>query len=104
MKTELGKVVSPKERLCSFALMLLKGREIVAQHGCPIGTFCSELNKGGGSLAQKASRIFTDTLAWVEESQSWSFVQRMKREGTQCIWCRHSEGYLSWLTALKIPI
>ncbi len=80
MKTELGKVVSPKERLCSFALMLLKGREIVAQHGCPIGTFCSELNKGGGSLAQKASRIFTDTLAWVE-SQFLEFCAKDEARG-----------------------
>lgn len=66
MQQELGKVASPKERLCSFVLMSLRGREMVAQHGCPMGTFCSELNKEGGALARKASRLFIDLVPWVE--------------------------------------
>ena len=65
-QAELGKVLSPKERLCGFVLIVRRNREIVAQFGCPMGTFCSELNKEGGVLAQKASRYFTDLLAWVE--------------------------------------
>jgi hypothetical protein len=57
---------SPKERLCGFVLIVLRNREIVAQFGCPMGTFCSELNKEGGVLAQKASGYYTDLLAWIE--------------------------------------
>ena len=63
---ELGKVATPRERLCSFVLMSLEQREMLAQHGCPIGTFCSELNKEGGLLARKASRPFADLLTWTE--------------------------------------
>ena len=63
---ELGKVASPKERLSSFVSIWIDHREIMAQHGCPFGTFCSELNKEGGLLARKASRPFADMLTWVE--------------------------------------
>lgn len=63
---ELGKVASPNERLCSFILIWSEKREAMAQHGCPFGTFCSEINKEGGLLARKASRFFADLLTWVE--------------------------------------
>ncbi len=63
---ELGKVASPKERLYSFVSFWIEHREIMAQHGCPIGTFCSELNKEGGLLARKASKPFADLLTWAE--------------------------------------
>src|SRR5258708_26326423 len=36
---ELGKVASPKERLSSFVFFCIEHRQIIAQHGCPIGTF-----------------------------------------------------------------
>ena len=63
---ELGKVACPKERLYSFVSFWIEHREIMAQHGCPIGTFCSELNKEGGLLARKASKPFADLLTWAE--------------------------------------
>src|SRR5579871_2002180 len=66
MQQELGKLASARERLCSVVMGSIKGRELVAQHGCPVGTFCSEVNKGSGPLAQKASRLFTELLTWVE--------------------------------------
>jgi AcrR family transcriptional regulator len=63
---ELGKVATPRERLCRFVLISIEQREMLAQHGCPIGSFCSELNKEGGLLARKASRPFADLLMWTE--------------------------------------
>lgn len=66
VQQELSKVESPRERLCSLVSLWLKNREEIAKYGCPIGTFCSELQKDGGIPAKKASKIFADLLAWVE--------------------------------------
>jgi TetR/AcrR family transcriptional repressor of nem operon len=66
LQQELDKTDSPKERLCGFVQMTLNNREMVARGGCPIGTFCSELHKDGGALAEKATLLFAELLAWVE--------------------------------------
>lgn len=66
VQQELGKLENPKERLCSLVLMWLKNQDDVVKHGCPVGTFCTELNKSGGKMAQKASKIFGNLLAWAE--------------------------------------
>jgi TetR/AcrR family transcriptional regulator, transcriptional repressor for nem operon len=63
---ELGKLMAPKERLCGLVSMWLKNQDVVIKYGCPVGTFCTELNKDGGKPAEKASKIFADLLAWVE--------------------------------------
>jgi TetR/AcrR family transcriptional repressor of nem operon len=80
IQQELGTITSPKERLCSFVLLALKSREIVAQKGCPMGTFCSELNKEGGLLGKKASRFFIELLAWVE-AQFRDFCEKGEARG-----------------------
>ncbi len=77
---ELGKVASPKERLYSFVSFWIEHREIMAQHGCPIGTFCSELNKEGGLLARKASKPFADLLTWAE-AQFGEFCSKGEARG-----------------------
>ncbi len=66
MRQELAKLASPRERLCALVMASLAGREMVAQFGCPMGTFCSEVNKDGGPLGKKASKLFVDLLASVE--------------------------------------
>ena len=77
---ELGKVATPRERLCRFVLISIEQREMLAQHGCPIGSFCSELNKEGGLLARKASRPFADLLMWTE-AQFREFCSRGEARG-----------------------
>jgi TetR/AcrR family transcriptional repressor of nem operon len=67
LQQELEKTDSPKERLCGFVQMTLNNREMVARGGCPIGTFCSELHKDGGTLAKNATVLFTELLAWIEK-------------------------------------
>jgi AcrR family transcriptional regulator len=66
LQQRLDKSNSPKERLCGFVQMTLNNREMVARGGCPIGTFCSELHKDGGPLAENATVLFTELLAWME--------------------------------------
>ena len=55
----------PKARLLAFLQIMLGDGQILAQSGCPIGTLCSELHKQGGPLAQQATGIFDELLAWL---------------------------------------
>jgi AcrR family transcriptional regulator len=58
---------SPKERLYACVENTLGNRDVLARGGCPIGTLCSELNKDGGPLAEKARVLFAETLAWIAD-------------------------------------
>ena len=55
----------PKARLEAFIQRMLGEGQRLSQSGCPIGTLCSELHKQGGPLAQQASGIFDELLAWL---------------------------------------
>lgn len=56
----------PKARLVAFLQVMLGDRERLSQSGCPIGTLCAELHKqGNGPLADQASEIFNELLAWL---------------------------------------
>ena len=38
----------------------------MAEYGCAVGTFYSELHKAGCSVATSATEIFAQHLAWIE--------------------------------------
>ena len=57
---------SPKERLRRCIESVAGNRDCLAQGGCAVGTFCSELHKAGGAVAAKATGIFSEYLAWLE--------------------------------------
>ena len=57
---------SPKDRLCACVQGVFENKDFLAQHGCAVGTFCSELHKAGGSVATRATEIFARHLAWIE--------------------------------------
>jgi AcrR family transcriptional regulator len=57
---------SPKDRLCACVQGVFENKDCLAQLGCPVGTFCSELHKSGGSVATRATEIFAQLLAWIE--------------------------------------
>jgi hypothetical protein len=39
----------------------------VASHGCPVGSLCQELDKGGSPLAEKADGVIKAQVAWATE-------------------------------------
>src|SRR6202049_3467827 len=45
---------------------VFENKDFLAQRGCAVGTFCSELHKAGGSLATRATEIFAQHLTWIE--------------------------------------
>ena len=57
---------SPKDRLYRCIEGVLDNRNDLAERGCAIGTFCSELHKAGGAVATRATEIFSRYLAWLE--------------------------------------
>jgi len=57
---------SPKDRLCACVQAVFENKDFLAEHGCAVGTFCSELHKAGSSVATRATEIFTQHLAWIE--------------------------------------
>ena len=57
---------SPKDRLCACVQGVFENKDFLAQSGCAVGTFCSELHKVGGSVATRATEIFAQHLAWIE--------------------------------------
>src|SRR5260370_8400056 len=56
---------SPKERLCACVQDVFESKDFLAERGCAVGTFCSELHKAGGSVATRATEIFARHLAWI---------------------------------------
>src|ERR1700730_17310318 len=57
---------SLKDRLCACVQGVFENKEFLAERGCAVGTFCSELHKAGGSVATRATKIFAQHLAWIE--------------------------------------
>lgn len=66
LRTRWEREIDPRARLVSFVRMTLDSRDELARSGCPIGTFCSELRKDGGPLADRGASIFSELLTWLE--------------------------------------
>jgi AcrR family transcriptional regulator len=59
---------SPASRLKCLARSWADVADLVAAHGCPLGSLCSELNKHERPLADDAADLFRVVLDW-EEAQ-----------------------------------
>ena len=57
---------APKDRLCMCIESVWDNKDSLAQRGCAVGTFCSELHKADGTVAVRATEIFSRYLAWLE--------------------------------------
>jgi AcrR family transcriptional regulator len=57
---------SPKSRLKAFVREFTAQSEIVAQHGCPLGSLCSELGKRVNQPSLTAAELMRLPVAWAE--------------------------------------
>jgi AcrR family transcriptional regulator len=57
---------SPKTRLKALVAMLSESRETIADHGCPLGSLCTELANSGKSHPLTAALMQT-LLDWTEQ-------------------------------------
>src|ERR1700686_5272841 len=52
--------------LADIAQGVLENKDFLAERGCAVGTFCSELHKADCSVASRATEIFAQHLSWIE--------------------------------------
>lgn len=66
MLTELDRLRSPAARLKGLTRSWLDVADTVADHGCPVGSLCAELNRCEGPLARAGAEIFGRISHWAE--------------------------------------
>src|SRR5262249_28754307 len=58
---------SPRARLKALVRNWADMREMVARHGCPMGTLCAELDKVDGGRDREAAAVMAIIIDWAEE-------------------------------------
>jgi TetR/AcrR family transcriptional repressor of nem operon len=58
---------TPQTRLKALIRNWDDMRDAVAEHGCPMGTLCSELEKIDGGLDREAAAVMKTIIDWAEE-------------------------------------
>ena len=54
----------PKENLQRLLKVLTHSSEAMAEHGCPVGSLCQELDKTPTGLAEQANQCLLDHIDW----------------------------------------
>jgi TetR/AcrR family transcriptional repressor of nem operon len=63
----LDRHASPRARLKALARAWVAERDDIAANGCPVGSLCSELNKRGRGLDERAAAMVTTTADWLTD-------------------------------------
>jgi len=58
---------SPRSRLKAFVREFTAQSEIVAQHGCPLGSLCSEIGKRAGQPDFATAELMSLLIEWAEQ-------------------------------------
>jgi TetR/AcrR family transcriptional repressor of nem operon len=58
---------TPQARLKALVHELMSQRELVADHGCPLGSLCSELDKRTDGLDRTCSELLRLPVDWAEQ-------------------------------------
>jgi TetR/AcrR family transcriptional regulator, transcriptional repressor for nem operon len=58
---------SPRSRLKAFVREFTGQSEIVAQHGCPLGSLCSEIGKRAGQPDFASAQLMSLLIEWAEQ-------------------------------------
>jgi TetR/AcrR family transcriptional regulator, transcriptional repressor for nem operon len=67
MLADLDRLRSPQARLKGLTRGWLDVADTVAEHGCPVGSLCAELNKCDGALGGAGAEILGRVTDWAEE-------------------------------------
>jgi AcrR family transcriptional regulator len=57
---------SPKKRLYALVDLTIGNSRNLAQSGCPVGSLCSEVQKGDAPLGKEAAQPLAVLLRWIE--------------------------------------
>jgi AcrR family transcriptional regulator len=63
----LDRYRTPKARLKALVREQVDQKELAAQSGCPMGTLCSELDKGDNGLERAAAQLLALSVDWAEQ-------------------------------------
>jgi AcrR family transcriptional regulator len=66
MLAELDRLRSPTSRLKGLTRGWLDVADTVAEHGCPVGGLCAELNRCDGALSRAGAEILGRITEWAE--------------------------------------
>ncbi|HEX6461405.1 MAG TPA: TetR/AcrR family transcriptional regulator [Thermoleophilaceae bacterium] len=58
---------TPKARLKAFVRLLIQQADLMAAHGCPQGSLCSELDKRDAGSARQRSELLGAPIDWAEQ-------------------------------------
>src|SRR5262249_30363972 len=58
---------TPQARLKALVRNWSDMRDAVVNHGCPMGTLCTELDKLDGGLDREATRVMARIIDWSEQ-------------------------------------
>ena len=58
---------TPQARLKALVRELMSQRELVADHGCPLGSLCSELDKRADGLDRTCAELLRSPIDWAEQ-------------------------------------
>lgn len=58
---------TPRARLKALVRSWIDSAELAAQHGCPHGSLCSELDKRDDGIDRKAATLLALTIDWAEK-------------------------------------
>ena len=58
---------TPQARLKALIRELMSQRDLAADHGCPLGSLCSELDKRTDGLARTCSDLLRLPVDWAEQ-------------------------------------
>src|SRR5579884_362513 len=57
---------TPRARLHAFLRRLADQRDVAVRHGCPLGSLCSELDKGDPGLSDRGAELIRIPVEWAE--------------------------------------
>ena len=66
MSAELDQQPTPQARLKALIQAWVGHRELLASHGCPVGTLTSELDKRTDSLRAQAATVLAQLVGWAQ--------------------------------------
>src|SRR5919204_3944945 len=58
---------TPQARLKALVRKLIEQRELVAEHGCPHGSLCSELEKRSDGIDRTAAKLVEIPIEWAAD-------------------------------------
>ena len=86
-RAEMDQLSSPRERLFAFLDSIQGNKEQLARGGCPLGGLCAELNKEGGALGKRSSKLYSEPIGWIEEKFRAAGHEKDSRELAVHLFC-----------------